>query len=90
MQGPYRLMVGTPAGADEVSQHENPLDALRERTRLRGEGPNHLRIYFVLSDDTDPPETGEVEWCNGCGDEACLASQDICELCEAEQTMEGV
>lgn len=78
MNGPYTLYEGSPVGASEIATYVEPDAALHHRDSI----PNsRLRVYFVVGDDTDPPETGTVEWCESCGDVAVLESVGYCPGC---------
>lgn len=82
MEGPFYLRIGTPGGEMDGGRFSDPVAALRQRD-FRSGGPGKW-VYQVLSRDTDPPETGEVEWCEGGCGTPVLASQGLCGECDAE------
>lgn len=84
MRGPYTLHVGTPGGDGEVGVFADPYEALRERDERQAKVGSRIRPYYVVSDDTDPPESGEVEWCEDCGSTAVLKSHGVCNDCATD------
>jgi hypothetical protein len=88
MNGPYRVMRADRSGEDELAKSSDPEKALIARDAMH-KHPNAQRravSYRVLSDDVDPPESGEVEWCQACLAVAVLGSTETCAECDEDGT----
>lgn len=81
-EGPFYVREGSPGGERSMGDYGDALEALARRDYLRSQ-PHGRRVYAVIGRDTDPPETGEVEWCEGCERVAVLASAELCDACDA-------
>lgn len=81
MEGPFILREGSPGGERYLGEYTDAAEALRRRDWLRRGADSRRFIFDVLGRDTDPPETGEIDWCEGCGEAAVLKSQEIGSCC---------
>lgn len=80
MEGPFYLRIGTPGGELSGGEYRTAHNALTIRDVRAKTNPRW--VCQVLSRDTDPPETGEVDWCAGCGREPVLTSVEFCRACQ--------
>jgi hypothetical protein len=83
-RGRYLLREGSPGGERVLMSAREPVKPLDLRDELRAHyGPAKIgrRVFDVIDTDaTDPPESGAVGRCVGCG-EPVLESQEVCADC---------
>lgn len=89
MSARYIVREGSPGGERVLAERESDAGALMRRDELRAAcGSGRLVFDAIDTHATDPPESGELEWCERCGIGPVLASAGECFICEPRAELE--
>lgn len=74
----YAVTVGTPGGAFDLCTEDDAAKALRVRDLARGDTRSRRVVFVTDTDAVDPPQSGEIDWCENCGLVPVFASAGTC------------